>query len=81
LATKTQVAKLAAKQGAEFITGYTSTDEFYAEVILPQGLIWDNYYGDLGQIYQEKDRKETMAQFWDSIIAVIDSPVIAERTE
>lgn len=78
MATKAQVRSVAKKQGAEFTLGLTETGEVFCDIVLPTGKMWDNNYR-LGQIYQEKDRHETWPEFWDSLLCVINSPIIDEK--
>ena len=77
MATKAKAQKVAKAQGASFETGYSPEGEFYVDIALPAGKQWDNPYR-LGQLYQEKSDHETMAEFWDNVLHIIDSPVIDE---
>ena len=76
MATKTQVIKLLKKQGAEYEV--ESNDPFTFSAWLPTGLIWDSGYG-CGLTTQELQDGETMADFWDSFLAVIDAEVISDK--
>ncbi len=78
MATKAKAQKIATSQGASFETGYSECGEFYVDIALPQGKMWDNPYR-LGQVYQEKDRHESMSEFWDNVLHIIDSAVIDEN--
>ena len=76
MATKTQVIKLLKKQGAEYEV--ESNDPFTFSAWLPTVLIWDSGYG-CGLTTQELQDGETMADFWDSFLAVIDAEVIEDK--
>jgi len=79
MATKAQVRKLAEAQGAQFFEGVDAFGDYYAEVLLPDHLMWDNGYGGAGDCYQRKNPDETMAQFWQDMLGYIDYPVIAQK--
>ena len=74
MATKTKVLQLLQKQGAKW--EIEKRDPFTFSAWLPDGLIWDSGYG-CGIVTQELEYNETMADFWDSVLAVIDAEVIA----
>ena len=75
MATKAQIKKLAKAQGAQFFEGVDAFGDYYAEVLLPKHLSWDN--GDFtGDCYQRKNHDETMAQFWDAMLWEINHPVV-----
>jgi len=77
MATKAQIKKLAKAQGAQFFEGVDSSGDYYAEVLLPDHLIWDKGPWDsVGWCYQSKNPDETMAQFWEDMLGYIDFPVI-----
>lgn len=78
MATKTQVRKLAAKQGADFADGYDAFGDYYAEVYLPEPYIWDNGYGT-GCCIQTREHGERMADFWDAMYYYIDAAVIVGK--
>lgn len=78
MASKGQVKKLAAKQGADFEEGYDAYGDYFAEVFLPEPYIWDNGYGT-GICIQTRERGETMAEFWQAMFDYINAPVIVER--
>ena len=73
MSTKTQVTRLATKQGAKF--EWESSRTF--SIWLPDGKIWNSGYG-VGLITQEKDDSETWEQFWSDFLMVINSEVIEE---
>jgi hypothetical protein len=75
MATKQQVIKLLQKQGAEWGEEYDSYGDYVFDAWLPDGLYWDSGY-DTGVVCQTKEVKETMTQFWNGIMAVINAPVI-----
>ena len=75
MATKQQVIKLLQKQGAEWGEEYDAYGDYVFDAWLPAEFIWDSGY-DCGMVCQTKEAKETMAQFWNGIMAVIDAPVI-----
>lgn len=76
MATKAQVIKLLKTQKAEW--EIESRDPFTFSAWLPTGLIWDSGYG-CGIVTQEFQDDETMADFWDGIMCVIDAEVIADK--
>jgi hypothetical protein len=78
MATKTQVRKLAAKQGADFAEGYDAFGDYFAEVWLPEPYIWDNGYGT-GCCIQTQEPGEKMADFWDAMYDYIDATVIVQK--
>lgn len=73
---KSKITALAKKQGAECNIGRNSDGDWFIEVALPNGMIWDNGYGS-GLLYQEKYEGESMAEFWQQALDFIDAPVIA----
>lgn len=75
MATKAQVKRIAQQQGATFDEGRDSLGNYFAAVILPDHLDWDNGHGS-GGCTQTKYADETMAQFWESMIDYIDYPTI-----
>jgi hypothetical protein len=75
MSSKSKVKALAAKQGAGFYEGRDAYGDYFAEVVLPDPYIWQNGYGT-GMCVQTKERKETMAEFWQSMFDYIDAPVI-----
>lgn len=77
MATKSQVIKLLAKQGATWSERY-DFDEYEFECGLPEHLIWR--YG-CGSFAQQLDPGESMAQFWSSVMCIIDTGVIANPHE
>jgi hypothetical protein len=76
MATKTQVIKLLTAQGAKW--EIEKNDPFTFSAWLPQGLIWDSGYG-CGIVTQELQDDETMSDFWNGVMAVIDGEVIADN--
>lgn len=73
MATKKQVMALAKAQGAVFECD-RDNGVLDVYVALPDGFIWDNGYNS-GSVAQEKYEGETMAEFWDGIMFMIDAPV------
>ena len=55
---KSKIIALAKKQGAECNIGRNSDGDWFIEVALPNGLIWDNGYNS-GLLYQEKYEDES----------------------
>ena len=74
MATKAQVLKLLAKQGAE----WEWENSYTFSAWLPEGLIWDSGY-DCGLVTQEKDEDEPWSVFWQDIMAVIEADVIKRK--
>jgi hypothetical protein len=77
MATKQQVINLLTKQGAQWGEEYDAYGDYVFDAWLPDKLIWDSGYVT-GVVCQTKEAKETMAQFWDGIMAVINAPVITK---
>jgi hypothetical protein len=75
MATKAQVKRIAKQQGADFDEGYDSLGNYFAAVILPEHLDWDNGHGT-GICEQTKGEDETMAEFWESMVLYIDYETI-----
>lgn len=73
MATKAQVIKLLAKQGATW-SERQDFDEYEFDCMLPEPLIWK--YG-VGSFAQQKMSDETMAQFWSSVMCIIDTGVVS----
>lgn len=71
MATKAQVIKLLAKQGAEWEMEDAETFSAW----LPDHLIWDSGY-DCGIVTQEKDEDESWSKFWSDVMGVINAEVI-----
>lgn len=80
MATKSQVIKLLAKQGATWSERY-DFDEYEFECGLPEPYVWKNGHDNrgvsgCGSFAQTKMYGETMSQFWDSVMDMIDYEVI-----
>lgn len=79
MATKTQVTRLLAKQGATW-SEKNFFDEYEFECILPEPYIWKNGQGSAdggcGSFAQTRMYDESMADFWDDVMAMIDCEVI-----
>lgn len=75
MATKAQVKQIARKQGATFEEGRDSLGNYFAAVILPEHLDWNNGHGT-GVCEQVKGEDETMPEFWDSMVYYIDWPTV-----
>jgi hypothetical protein len=76
MATKAQVLKLLAKQGAKW--EIEKHDPFTFSAWLPEHLIWDSGYGT-GLVTQEREYDETMSDFWSGVMCIIDAEVIAKQ--
>lgn len=76
MATKTQVTKLLAQQGADWSEKKYS-DEYEFECGLPQPYIWDSGHG-CGSFAQTLMRGESMRDFWDDVMTMINHPVIVD---
>jgi len=77
MATKTQVTRLLAKQGAVW-SEKKFFDEYEFEAMLPEPYVWDGSNGSevgYGSFCQTKMYGETMAEFWDSVMVMINWPV------
>jgi hypothetical protein len=73
--SKRSVIRKLTAQGASYSESYTSSGVYLFEAWLPEELIWDTGYG-YGIVTQEKDPEESMSDFWQGVLAVIDGPVI-----
>jgi hypothetical protein len=77
MATKAQVIKLLAQQGATWSERY-DFDEYEFECGLPEPLMWT--YG-CGSFAQTKMPDETMSQFWSSAMCIIGTGVVKAQDE
>jgi len=80
MATKTQVTRLLAKQGAVW-SEKKFFDEYEFEAMLPEPYVWANGHSDdplsgLGSFAQTKMRGELMADFWRAVMSLIDHDVV-----
>lgn len=76
MATKTQVTRLLAKQGAVW-SEKKFFDEYEFDAMLPEPYVWDNGDG-CGSFAQTKMRGESMADFWDAVMGMIDYEVVIQ---
>jgi hypothetical protein len=80
MATKTQVTRLLAKQGAVW-SEKKFFDEYEFEAMLPEPYVWNNGHSDnplsgLGSFAQTKMSGESMADFWQDVMSLIDHDVV-----
>lgn len=79
MATKTQVTRLLAKQGATW-SEKRLFDEYEFEAILPEPWIWKNGQGSAdggcGAFAQTRMNGEPMSEFWSDVMSMIDHEVI-----
>ena len=79
MATKTQVIRLLAKQGATW-SEKTFFDDYEFECALPEPFVWDNGQGGRGEgcgsFAQTKMPGESMRNFWDDVMGMINYHVI-----
>lgn len=84
MATKTQVTRLLAKQGATW-SEKKLFDEYEFECGLPEPYIWKNGEGSAdggcGSFAQTKMRGESMADFWSDVMMMIRHEVIDPTKE
>lgn len=86
MATKTQVTRLLAKQGATW-SEKKFFDEYEFECGLPEPYVWKNGYGNTlaeqgcGSFAQTRMYDETMSEFWDSVMVMIDCEVVDPTKE
>jgi len=85
MATKTQVTRLLAKQGATW-SEKTFFHEYEFEAALPEPYVWKNGHDSrgvsgIGAFAQTKMYDESMRDFWDSVMAMIDYEVIDPTKE
>lgn len=79
MATKTQVTRLLAKQGATW-SEKKFFDDYEFECGLPDPYVWNNGYGNsgtgVGAFAQTKMPGESMADFWADVMSMINHEVI-----
>lgn len=84
MATKTQVTRLLAKQGATW-SEKKMFDEYEFECGLPEPYVWNNGYGNrgegIGSFAQTKMYGESMADFWADVMMMINHEVIDPKID
>lgn len=79
MATKTQVTRLLAKQGATW-SEKKFFDEYEFECALPEPYIWNSGH-KCGSFAQTKMAGESMRDFWEDVMGMIDYEVIDPTKE
>ena len=76
MATKAKAFKVIEEQSVKYGLQYEVelNDPYTLTVWLPEPLVWDNGY-NTGMVTQEKTDDESWSEFWESLLAVIDSEV------